>query len=72
MSFSVYIRTTPVTKKEIDKYMLGQGGNPQQIISSLRSIIRQYVTAREGTGCIDDPLDTAWLNLKKIGDENVS
>lgn len=64
--FSVDIRTTPVTNKEIDNYMLGKGGNPQQIISYLRAIIRQYITAKEGIGCIDVDYETALANLKKI------
>jgi len=64
--FSVSIRLTPVTKKEIDNYMLFKKGDPQEIISYLRSIIQQYVDAKEAKGCIDVPLDDAWANLKKI------
>lgn len=64
--FSVKIRTTPVIKEEIDAYMLSGKGNPGEIIGYLRSIIRQYVVAKKGIGCIDVDLDTAWSNLQKV------
>ena len=64
--FNVTIRTTPVTKEEIDTYMLSGKGNPGEIIGYLRSIIRQYVTAKKGGGCVDVDFDTAWSNLQKV------
>ncbi len=69
--FNVRIRTTPVTKEEIDTYMLSKKGNSQEIIGYLRSIIRQYVTAKKGKRCIDVDLETAWSNLQKILVDNV-
>jgi len=46
MMFTVNIRTTPITAKEIDSFMLTREGNPEEIIGYLRAIIRQYAEAK--------------------------
>ena len=55
--FTVNIRTTPVTAKEIDSFMLTGEGNPEEIIGYLRAIIRQYAKAKiEKTICFERQL----------------
>lgn len=66
--FNVQIRTTPVTKKEIDTYMLTNKGKPQEIISYLRSLIRYYVEIKKGIEFKEAELGEIWAKMEKINE----
>lgn len=66
--FNVQIRTTPVTKKEIDTYMLTNKGKPQEIISYLRSLIRYYVEIKKGIESKEAELGEIWAKMEKVNE----
>lgn len=69
--FSVQIRTTPVTKKEIDAYMLTNKGKPQEIIGYLRALIRGHIKVKKDIESKEAELGEIWAKKEKINDDRI-